>query len=149
MIGKPVFNRNDKVSFELENNKYTGYVYIVDKWGTFEDDSDVSYDIMVNNWGDTHDKECLFKHINQKYLLNTIDIKDLLECFIKKYQNNFLAYNEHKYNTIELLNKEHKVKNLSTDNIESNKSLLKEIVKTYCKELCIDDTKFIKYIDEY
>ena len=72
-----------------------------------------------------------------------------LECFIKKYQNNFLAYNEHKCNTIELLNKEHKVKNLSTDNIGSNKSLLKEIVKTYCKELCIDDTKFIKYIDEY
>jgi hypothetical protein len=63
MIGKPKFKYNDNVKFTYVNSevKY-GVIYIIDKYGTFEDDSDVSYDIFVEN------DNCLYKHINEKYV---------------------------------------------------------------------------------
>lgn len=67
MIGKPRYKIGDKVSFKLEDTIYTGYVHIVDAYGTFENSSDVSYDIMIENWGPKKEK-CLFKHINE-YLI--------------------------------------------------------------------------------
>lgn len=67
MIGKPKYKIGDKVSFKLEDTTYTGYVHIVDAYGTFDNSSDVSYDIMVENWGPKKEK-CLFKHINE-YLI--------------------------------------------------------------------------------
>lgn len=68
MLGKPKFKRGDKVSFKLEDTTYDGYIYIIDAYGTFEDDSDVSYDIMVENWGPKKE-ECLFKHIPERLIL--------------------------------------------------------------------------------
>ena len=65
MLGHPKFKLQDRVKFTLEGKTYNGNIYIIDPYGTFENDSDVSYDIMVNNWGDTGDKECLFKHIEE------------------------------------------------------------------------------------
>ena len=63
MIGKPKFKYNDNVKFTYINSevKY-GVIYIIDKYGTFEDDSDVSYDIFVEK------DNCLYKHINEKYV---------------------------------------------------------------------------------
>lgn len=68
MIGKPKFNHGDKVSFKIEDTIYEGSIYIIDPYGTFEDNSDVSYDIIVKNWGPKKE-ECLFKHINEKLIL--------------------------------------------------------------------------------
>lgn len=68
MLGKPKYNIGDKVSFKLEDKIYEGSVYIIDPYGTFDDDSDVSYDIMVNNWGPKKE-ECLFKHINERLII--------------------------------------------------------------------------------
>ncbi len=68
MLGKPKYNIGDKVSFKLEDKIYEGSVYIIDPYGTFGDDSDVSYDIMVNNWGPKKE-ECLFKHINERLII--------------------------------------------------------------------------------
>ena len=65
MLGKPKFNYGDIVSFKLEDTVYIGHIYIIDKYGTFENDSDVSYDIMVDEWGEKKEK-CLFKHITEK-----------------------------------------------------------------------------------
>ena len=65
MIGHPKYNYGDKVKFTLDNITYSGTIYIIDRFGTFEDNSDVSYDIMVEDWGPKH-KECLFKHITEK-----------------------------------------------------------------------------------
>ena len=59
MLGKPKYNYGDTVSFVIDNKVKTGTIYIVDKYGTFEDDSDVSYDIMVEN------ENCLYKHIKE------------------------------------------------------------------------------------
>lgn len=74
MIGKPKYNYGDKVKFVLEDKEYIGEVWIIDKFGTFEDNSDVSYDIMVKDAfkvGNDHyhpngNNDCLFKHISEK-----------------------------------------------------------------------------------
>ena len=65
MKGFPKYKIGDKVHFEftVEDKKYSedGEVVVVDKYGTFEDDSDVSYDIRLKDgsW---------WKHINEKYV---------------------------------------------------------------------------------
>lgn len=65
MRGKPKFNYGDKVEFTLSDGTYQGKIYIIDEYGTFEDPSDVSYDIMVDNYGPKKE-QCLFKHITEK-----------------------------------------------------------------------------------
>jgi len=67
MIGKPKYNYNDEVKFTIDNKEYKGKIYIIDPYGTFEDNSDVSYDIMVQDFGEKHE-ECLFKHISEKLI---------------------------------------------------------------------------------
>lgn len=63
MIGKPKYKENDKVEFELiENEVHIGVVWIVDRYGTYYDKSDVSYDIYVA------EENMLYKHINEKYI---------------------------------------------------------------------------------
>lgn len=74
MIGKPKFKHGDKVKFVLEDKEYIGEIWIIDKFGTFEDDSDVSYDIMVKDafkegddfYRHNENNDCLFKHISER-----------------------------------------------------------------------------------
>ena len=47
MKGKPKYKIGDNVSFIFNDEKLSGTVFIVDAYGTFEDPTDVSYDIMV------------------------------------------------------------------------------------------------------
>lgn len=61
MIGKPRYKEGNIVTFEFGEDVIEGTIYIVDKFGTFEDKSDVSYDIMT--------KDCLYKHVNEKYII--------------------------------------------------------------------------------
>ena len=65
MIGKPKYSYDDIVTFEIDGKLVKGYVYIIDIYGTFEDDSEVSYDIMddVN--------KVLYKHIREDCLTKT------------------------------------------------------------------------------
>ena len=63
MKGHPKYQYGNLVKFKLNGEIKEGTVYIIDKYGTFEDDSDVSYDILVGN------ENCLYKHINEKYIL--------------------------------------------------------------------------------
>jgi len=65
MRGKPKFKIGDNVQFMLNNEGiFHGEVYIIDAYGTFENPSDVSYDIMVHEWGPKKE-DCLFKHITE------------------------------------------------------------------------------------
>lgn len=83
MLGKPKYKYQDEVQFKIGNKVKTGKVYIIDKYGTFEDDSDVSYDIMVDNdehiatridkkTGKRVEETCygpvLYKHIREDYV---------------------------------------------------------------------------------
>lgn len=63
----PKYNYDDTVSFKIidEDNVehiLTGKVYIIDKYGTFEQNEEVSYDIMVD---DSEEGRILFKHIRE------------------------------------------------------------------------------------
>lgn len=73
MIGKPKYKIDDVVSFKLthEDKEYvmTGKVYIVDRYGTFFDDSDVSYDVMIDSGDYPIAYPCLFKHINETLII--------------------------------------------------------------------------------
>lgn len=59
MIGNPKYKYCDNVVFTIGNVKRDGVVWIVDKYGTFDDDSNVCYDIFVEN------ENTLYKHINE------------------------------------------------------------------------------------
>lgn len=65
MRGFPKFSVGDKVHFEftVKDKKYSenGEIVVVDKYGTWFDDSDVSYDIKLEDgsW---------WKHISEKYV---------------------------------------------------------------------------------
>lgn len=67
----PKYNYNDIVSFKIKdyNDKeriLTGKMYIIDKYGTFEQHEEVSYDIMVD---DSEEGRILFKHIRESSIL--------------------------------------------------------------------------------
>lgn len=64
MKGNPKFNYGDKVKFTLGKDTFYGAIYIIDPYGTWDDPSDVSYDIMVDNYGERKE-QCLFKHITE------------------------------------------------------------------------------------
>lgn len=69
MIGKPKYNYEEEVKFEIIENGITkiktGKIAIIDEYGTFFDNSDVSYDVMVIE----EEGRCLYKHINEKFIM--------------------------------------------------------------------------------
>lgn len=53
------FKLDDKVTFTSENEVKEGTIFIVDRYGTFEQNVEPSYDILVES------ENCLYKHIVQ------------------------------------------------------------------------------------
>lgn len=73
MLGQPKFDYGDVVSFAInaEDQQYVlkGTISVVDKWGSFGYNEDVSYDIMVQN-SHLHDGvPCLYKHIPESLVV--------------------------------------------------------------------------------
>ena len=68
MIGRPKFKEDDNVFFTIRDNNQDitihGSVYIVDAYGTFEQNEEPSYDIMVEK-SPISETPCLFKHIRE------------------------------------------------------------------------------------
>lgn len=62
MVGNPKYKIGDNVSFTLEKEIKQGEIYVVDKYGTFENDSYVSYDIFVKS------DNVLYKHVKETML---------------------------------------------------------------------------------
>lgn len=63
MIGKPIFGLGENVWFTLQGQRYEGFVYNIDEYGTFERDDDVSYDIMCDDM-----RIGLIKHVSEHLL---------------------------------------------------------------------------------
>lgn len=67
-IGNPRFKIGDIVSFrfipcgETKPFRVIGTVYIVDAYGTFEQNDEPSYDIMIQ-CNDNENRRCLVKHV--------------------------------------------------------------------------------------
>ena len=68
MKGNPKFKYEEKVKFKFNDEIKEGTIYIIDRYGTWDNPSDVSYDIISTYNG----KECLFKHITEK-LVSKLD----------------------------------------------------------------------------
>ena len=76
MRGKPKYKYGEKViitfpeSDELNAGEHVGTVEIIDKFGTFDDPSDVSYDILISDYRHPSEPEkltqCLCKHWTEK-----------------------------------------------------------------------------------
>lgn len=63
MKGKPKYKVGTTVKFIVGDELKTGEIFIVDKYGTFDNPTDVSYDIMVES------ENMLYKHIQEKYVV--------------------------------------------------------------------------------
>lgn len=68
MLGEPKYKLFEKVCFEFNDSFKVGTIYVVDKYGTFEDKTGVSYDILVEK------ENMAYKHINEKYIKFVCDI---------------------------------------------------------------------------
>lgn len=70
MLGNPKYNYEDKVGFwlvpykETEKKFFIGKVYIIDAYGTFEQNVEPSYDIMVEDFNGSG-QPCLVKHVRE------------------------------------------------------------------------------------
>ena len=71
MVGYPKYKLGDIVVFKINDNETkTGTVAVVDTYGTFFDDSDVSYDIR------NKEEKMLYKHFSEKYIIKKIGESD-------------------------------------------------------------------------
>ena len=66
MVGKPKYTYGDVVEFKCVDGVKTGIVAIVDRYGTFMDDSDVSYDILNKQ------ENILYKHFREDFVIQKI-----------------------------------------------------------------------------
>lgn len=66
---KALYDVNDNVRFELrgEMREYDGVIFIADKYGIFEDNTQPYYDIFVKS------ENMLYKHIPQTSILRKND----------------------------------------------------------------------------
>lgn len=74
MIGRPKYRYGDVVEFKIKtkegDSSRNGVIAIIDSYGTFFDDSDVSYDIL------NKDENILYKHVREDYVARKIDEVD-------------------------------------------------------------------------
>lgn len=61
---KTIYKEGQIVKFKINNIIKEGIIYIVDKYGTFEQNNEPSYDIMVT------EENTLYKHIIQSMIIN-------------------------------------------------------------------------------
>lgn len=73
MIGKPKYKKGDRVTFKIydEGKEFfiSGKIYIVDAYGTFEQNEEPSYDVMAEESHYDKDSSCLYKHVRESSLL--------------------------------------------------------------------------------
>ena len=64
MIGEPKYAVGDKVKIKVDDNWVDAEIGIVDKYGTFFNPHEVSYDVWFNFGGE----RILYKHIPEDYI---------------------------------------------------------------------------------
>lgn len=58
-----LYNYNDKVSVIIDEKQYTGIIEIIDRFGTFFDNSEPYYDIFIEK------DNLLIKHVPQSIII--------------------------------------------------------------------------------
>ena len=72
-MDKCKYSENDYVVFDSGAGLQIGWIYIVDKNGTFDQHVEPSYDIMVEAYGMAANK-MLFKHIRQSWIKRKVGV---------------------------------------------------------------------------
>lgn len=74
---KPMYNVNDMVIFKTGNNEkstYTGQIKIINRFGTFFQDEEPSYDIFVENYSSNKDNPRSFvKHVRESLIIGKVE----------------------------------------------------------------------------
>lgn len=65
MLGKPKYKRDDEVKLVFRGDIIQGQIYIVDAYGTFEQNEEPSYDIMI----ELDSGKCLIKHVRESQVI--------------------------------------------------------------------------------
>ena len=65
MLGKPKYKKGDTLLFRLGNKFHKGSVFVVDEWGTFGQNLQVSYDLQS-------EENILYKHIRESQIIDKI-----------------------------------------------------------------------------
>ena len=65
-MAPPRFKEGDYVVFRSNGEKKTGQIYIVDRYGTFGQNEEPSYDVMVD------EENCLYKHIRDSHVAEAV-----------------------------------------------------------------------------
>ena len=76
MLGKPKYNFDEPVVVKIDNIFYIGRIAIIDKFGTFFDNTDVHYDVLIEEYKDGN--PCLIKHLPESSL-RSVDVPTSLE----------------------------------------------------------------------
>lgn len=66
VLGKPQYNYDDIVRFNCMDEVKTGWICVVDAYGTFEQNEEPSYDVYVE------DEKCLYKHIIESRIIEIL-----------------------------------------------------------------------------
>ena len=69
MIGHPKYKLGDIVNFKCEDSVITAVVCVVDAFGTFEQNEEVSYDLK--------NSECLYKHFIEPDIIGYVNDKEI------------------------------------------------------------------------
>ncbi|MBQ0014691.1 MAG: hypothetical protein KBS82_05135 [Oscillospiraceae bacterium] len=70
-MNKPKYELYDEVRFVSGGEQHIGTIEIVDRFGTFEQNVEPSYDIMVHNWRGSG-QDMFYKHVVESLVLNKI-----------------------------------------------------------------------------
>lgn len=79
-MNAPKYDYDDIVTFEIDGKTIHGSIYIIDAYGTFEQNEEPSYDIYVKE--DTG-YNCLYKHIRESWITGFIGKGKSIEDSIK------------------------------------------------------------------
>ena len=66
------YNYQEKVEFKWNEGTKVGYIEIIDRFGTFEQSYEPSYDIM------SYEDACLYKHVPQSLIVGCVEDDGLL-----------------------------------------------------------------------
>ena len=66
ILGRPKYTYGDVVRFKWNDGEKLGKVYIVDAYGTFEQNDEPSYDVRVE------EERCLYKHIPESEVVELV-----------------------------------------------------------------------------
>lgn len=88
MIGEPRYSKGDDVYFLFNGDMLHGSVFVVDRYGTFEQNEEPSYDILDNI------SNTLYKHVREKFVIGKVSYADNTNKTVNNTKIKHLVYED-------------------------------------------------------